>query len=164
MKRDVLRVMFHAPDHFTVAHWGGVALVNWVAKADGTAMGRVHTELRRFVGENPGGVSFIHVTHDGVGLPDAGGRQELAEMMTEFAEVTVCVGVLLVGNGFWASAMQSMLTGMRLLAPPRRWQMRFAARETEIAEWVANAHTQRTQRATAPDELAAMLQQLLAIR
>jgi uncharacterized membrane protein len=48
-------------------------------------------------------------------------------MMASFAGATVCVGVPLMGNGFWASAMQSLLTGMRLVAPPRLWTMRFAS-------------------------------------
>jgi hypothetical protein len=65
-------------------------------------------------------------------------------MISEFADVTVCVGVVLRGNGFWASAMQSVLTGMQLVAPPRRWHMRFAVRESEITDWVAKAHEHRT--------------------
>jgi len=126
------------------------------------AMERVHSELRPIVNAYPEGVSFIHVTHQDVGLPDAGARKVLARMMAEFAQVTVCVGVVLLGNGFWASAMQSLLTGMRLIAPPRRWQMRFPAHEAVIADWVARMHTQRTQRAINADHIAALIQEMRA--
>lgn len=125
-------------------------------------MKRVHELLRPVVEEHPLGVSFIHIAHDGAGLPDAGARHALSQMMAEFANVTVCVGVLLLGNGFWASAMQSALTGLRLLAPPRRWQMRFAASSTDLAGWVAKLHEQRTQRAIEPAEIATLMDQLTA--
>ena len=39
--------------------------------------------------------------------------------------------VVLMGAGFWASALQSLLTGMRLVAPPRPWTMRFASRASD---------------------------------
>jgi hypothetical protein len=157
-------ILFHEQDHYTIAHWRDVAFVHWLARADAPAMERVHGVLRQVVSEHPRGVSFIHVAHEGVGLPDAGARQALTQMMAEFAEVTVCVGVVLRGNGFWASAMQSVLTGLRLLAPPRRWQMRFANHQSEIAGWVAKAHEQRTQRALDPGELETVLEHVLAPR
>jgi hypothetical protein len=160
-KVEDVTLLLREPRHFVVAHWRDVAFVHWQAKADGAAMERVHEVLRSVVAEHPLGVSFVHVAEDGAGLPDADARRELSRMMADFADATVCVAVLLLGNGFWASAMQSVLTGLRLLAPPRPWQMRFATRSPEIAGWIAKVHEQRTHRIIAPTTIEMMIEQLI---
>jgi hypothetical protein len=155
-------LLLREPRHFAVAHWNDVAFVHWKEKADGVAMERVHEALRSVVTDHPLGVSFVHVAQDGTGLPNADARRELSRMMAEFADATVCVGVLLLGNGFWASAMQSALTGLRLLAPPRRWPMRFGTRGPEMADWIAKQHEQRTHRVIAPTALEMLILQIIA--
>jgi hypothetical protein len=134
----------HIAGHYTVAVWGSVGIVHWVRQADLTAMKHVHRSLRRLVDEHPSGVSFIHVIEDGAGLPSAEARGELSTMMAGFADATVCVAVVLLGGGFWASALQSLLTGLRLVAPPRRWTLRFATNTADLRNWLPRLHVERT--------------------
>jgi hypothetical protein len=125
-------------------------------------MKRVHESFEHVVKAHPHGVSFVHLVEDGAGLPDAVARRALAGMMESFSETTVCVGVVLMGNGFWASAMQSVLTSMRLVAPPRRWTMRFASRMSELSDWLPQLHMERTRQRIDRAELEAVLKAVLA--
>jgi hypothetical protein len=146
-------ILASSAGHYTVAVWGDVGIVHWMRQADGPAMQRVHELFKAVVEQHPRGVSFVHLVDDGAGLPDPDARRVLTEMMEGFAEGTVCVAVVLMGAGFWASALQSLLTGMRLLAPPRPWTMRFASHPRELRKWLPGLHEQRTQHAILADEL-----------
>lgn len=157
MSQSAATSLYRAPGHYTIAQWEEIGIVHWLARGDSAAMERVHATLEPMVQAHPKGVSFIHIIHDGAGLPDADARKVLTRMMDAFAAATVCVGVVLLGNGFWASAMQSVLTGLRLLAPPRRWQMRFETTNEEMACWVVSAHEARTGRKIDPDLLTGVL-------
>jgi len=159
---DGLTILAEHPGHYVIAAWGAVAIVRWMRQADGPAMKRVHESFAPVVKAHPRGVSFVHLVEADAGLPDAGARRALAEMMVSFAETTVGVGVLLMGNGFWASAMQSLLTGMRLVAPPRPWTMRFASRTSELSDWLPHVHEQRTKQRIDRAELEAVLNSVLA--
>jgi len=143
-------ILGHQAGHYAVAAWNDVGMVYWLHAATGPAAGHVHQLLAPVVETNPSGVSFIHVVKNGAGLPDARARQALTTMMTQFAGATVLVGVVLMGAGFWASAIQSALTGMRLMAPPRKWGMRFASRPADLSNWVSETHLKRTGNALVP--------------
>ena len=136
--------MAHVSGHYTVALWGGVGIVHWMRQADAPAMTHVRRCLRKLVDAQPSGVSFIHVVDEGAGLPSPEARSELSAMMGSFAEATVCVAVVLRGSGFWASAMQSLLTGLRLFAPPRGWTLRFASSTSDLGSWLPGLHVERT--------------------
>jgi len=152
-------ILLAQPRHYTIATWNDdVGIVHWMGQADGRAMTRVHETFEPVLRTHPRAVSFVHLVEGGAGLPDAEARSALTAMMSSFSDKTACVGVVLMGNGFWASAMQSLLTGMRLLAPPRPWPMRFAAESSELSGWVVNMHDLRTLRTLDPDALHAALQ------
>jgi len=155
-------ILANSTGHYTVAVWGDVGIVHWMRQADGTAMQRVQDSFKSVVANHPRGVSFIHLVDDGAGLPDPDARRVLTDMMAGFAEVTVCVAVVLMGAGFWASALQSLLTGMRLFAPPRPWTMRFAMRPAELRKWLPPLHEQRTSQPLHFDELEAAIHGVLS--
>lgn len=166
MERDkarfpVVTTLAHEPDHYTFARWGDVAIVHWMARADVDTVRLMHSLFKAVVKEHPQGVSFVHVIRDGAGLPDSSAREALTEMMRAFAEVTICVCVVLLGNGFWASALQSALSGMRMLAPRRRWELHFERSCAALAAWLPDAHATRTERRLNPSELAAVIDDIL---
>jgi hypothetical protein len=156
-------ILERADGWYTIAAWGAVGIVHWLRQADGPAMRAVSTNFEVLVEAHPRGVSFVHIVEEGAGLPDPDARRELSEMMSSFAGATVCVGVVLLGRGFWASAMQSLLTGLRLVAPPRPWTMRFATRTSELGTWLPAVHLQRTQQAVDANELEAVLEGVRAL-
>ena len=89
-------------------------------------------------------VSALHVIHPGVGLPSADVRVALVAAMKRYADVLGHMGVVLLGAGFWASAMQSALTGIRMLAPVGGSQLRIASSAAEIVPWLVSGHEKHT--------------------
>lgn len=155
-------IIAYEAGHYTIATWKGVGIVHWMAQANGAAVRRVHELFESLVDAHPRGVSFIHVVREGAGLPDPEARRALAEMMASFAGETVCVAVVLLGSGFWASALQSLLTGMRLVAPPRPWTMKFSSRISDVSKWLPELHERRTQEALESGELHAAIELVLS--
>src|SRR5689334_3201036 len=80
-------------------------------------------------------VSALHIIHPAVGLPSADVRSALVSAMKRYSDVLGCMGVVLQGAGFWASAMQSALIGIRMLAPVGGSQLRVSASLEEIVPW-----------------------------
>lgn len=88
--------------------------------------------------------SAIHVIHQRVGLPDGAVRAALQSNMARYAEVTACLGIIMLGAGFWASALQSALTGIRMVAPTGSSVMRFGQTPESVVPWFAREHAERT--------------------
>ena len=89
-------------------------------------------------------VSALHVIHPGVGLPSADVRVALVAAMKRYADVLGYMGIVLLGAGFWASAMQSALTGIRMLAPVGGSQLRISSSVPEIVAWLVAGHEKHT--------------------
>jgi hypothetical protein len=105
-------------------------------------------------------LSALHVIHPGVGLPSSDVRAALVAAMKRYADVIACMGVVLLGAGFWASAMQSALTGIRMLAPVGASQLRIAGSCEEILPWLIAGHEERTGERLSEAVLLSSLEQL----
>ncbi|MET0342218.1 MAG: hypothetical protein ABW252_14535 [Polyangiales bacterium] len=66
-----------------------------------------------------------------------------------------CVGVVLLGSGFWASAMRNMVIGLWLLVRTP-FEYRMHGRVEELFEWLPAAHETRTGVVITPTELSAL--------
>jgi hypothetical protein len=87
--------------------------------------------------------SNIHVIGEGVGLPTPAARDGFVELMKEHADRLACVAIVVGGTGFLASAMRSLMTGMRLLAP-RSFNYRLHGSIEEVAKWLPTEHLAKT--------------------
>jgi hypothetical protein len=110
--------------------------------------------------ECPGGIASIHWIAHGAGLPTAEARAQLAEIAKRWDRHLLCVGVLLRGDGFWASAVRSALTGIVLLAP-RGYQMRFYGELSPLTRFVSEQVQQRTGEAHDPGRMRETVEQAL---
>lgn len=90
------------------------------------------------------GFSALHVIHPGVGLPSSEVRAGLVAAMKRYSDVLARIGVVLLGAGFWASAMQSALTGIRMLAPVGVSQLRISSSCDDVIPWLMAGHEERT--------------------
>jgi len=104
-------------DGFVVATWdrvlleafsGGVTLESLRARAE------AHRQL---YDRHPGRVLSLTVARNGIRLPEAEVRSEAVRVMKQIGPKTEQIVVAVPGQGFWASAARSALTGMMLLAP-----------------------------------------------
>lgn len=108
-------------------------------------------------------VSALHVIHPDVGLPSSDVRVALVAAMKRYADVLGCMGIVLLGAGFWASAMQSALTGIRMLAPVGSSQMRIASSPAEIIPWLVAGHEKHVGERLSEAVLLAAFEQLSAL-
>ena len=96
-------------------------------------------------------------------MPEADVRAAVLAMSSHFAPRTACLAVVLMGAGFWASALQSVLTALRMLAPHRSGLMRFSREPAELCDWFPAEHTRRTSRYVDSAGLAHVVGRVLAI-
>lgn len=142
--QESVEVLAFEPDHYVMSRWRNLTIIYWMNQATGPAV-KLLTELTRdVVQQYPGGFSNIHIVREGAALPDAEARVGFAGMMDEHAKRMACVGVVLMGGGFWASALQGIGTGLRMITP-RTYMMRFARNPDELRTWLPNEHNRRTE-------------------
>jgi hypothetical protein len=151
-----------APGRFAFFGSQNVMIMVWLSAATGADVELLATAIRPNLKLYPRGQSHIHLVKNGAGMPTAEARAGFAAQMAQYDRQLACVAVALLGRGFWASALQGAITGMRMLAP-RSFEMRTHSDLEDIVEWLPDAHGERTGVFLDPAELlAAMNQALLA--
>jgi hypothetical protein len=149
----------HVPGRYIAATVGQVITFYWSGDADRSSMKFLDQLLEKLTAGHKKPASAVHVVHERVSLPDAAVRSDLMELMQRYAPTTGCFGIVLLGAGFWASAMRSALTGVRMLtpgAPP----MKFAQSVDEVLPWFCVTHQERTDQALDAAQLSAALRYL----
>jgi len=87
--------------------------------------------------------SYVHLLPDQVPLPDAKAREGLSYLMNHYEQHIACVGVVIAGTGFWASAMRSAVGGLRILVrTPFDFRMESSAED--VSSWLPDSHAKRT--------------------
>jgi hypothetical protein len=122
--------------------WRNLAIVVWTGQATGPAAALIGQMLDR---PEARGMrqSYIHVIHNKRPLPDAAARREFVQMMKNRARELACIGVVVLGSGFWASAMRNAVIGMRVFAPSS-FDFRVFGSCEEVADWLPAAHERLT--------------------
>jgi hypothetical protein len=133
-----------SPGEYAFYRFGNLAINVWTAQPTGPAVRRL-TELtvesRR---KCPEGISSVHWIMQGVALPTPEARAELRQLATRHGDHIACVGVVLNGEGFWASAVRSALMGILLVGPKAAFPLRLYGSAEELAEWLPGEHVRRT--------------------
>lgn len=65
-------------------------------------------------------------------------------MMSRYGKTSGCMAIVLMGGGFWVSALQSLITGLRMLSGPNPPLLRFAREVGEVRAWLPREHLVRT--------------------
>jgi hypothetical protein len=154
---EAVKISAQAPGHFIFCFWKNVVIAYWQHQANGPSVKQLVGVCEERVKAYPDGVSIVHLVREGAGLPDAAAREALARMGDRYANETACLAIVLMGAGFWASALQSVLTGIRLIAPPRPSVMRFARDLNELESWFPYEHLRRSGVRIDPVELTSAL-------
>jgi hypothetical protein len=149
---ETLSLVEHEPGVFAMYTWKNVIAVIWRGEATEGCVRRISHATVRLTAGWPSGFSCVHVTHEGGGLPSSGARSVFIEMMGRHGGNVAGVGVVLKGNGFWASAVQGAVTGMRMLSP-KSFPLRVEHTVRPVAQWLAPMHTERTGTTVHPSEL-----------
>lgn len=130
------------PGVVVVRGWRNLAICVWTGQATGPAASLVSRTLDRPEAQGLR-QSFIHVIHNKRPLPDSNARQIFMQLMKERAEGLACIGIVVLGSGFWASAMRNAVIGMRVFAP-NTFDFRVFGACEEVIGWLPAAHERQT--------------------
>jgi hypothetical protein len=146
------------PGHFSLFAWQNLTIATWASEATGPAVHRIDVAAAPLLKERAEGVTSIHLVKEGAGMPTAEARDGFLQSMKVNARSLQCVSVVLLGGGFWASTLQSIVTGMRMLAP-NTFTMRVDNGFDAVVHWLPPEHLRRTGVPLRPNDLkAAMIQ------
>jgi hypothetical protein len=138
-----IAIIGEAPRVFRVAMLGRLALTAWFGqldKASAQVLARVNDDvITRLNGER---CSSVHLVNTRVKLPDADARDVLAKIMRDSVKSVACATVIIDGGGFWASALRSFITGLRVLAPGSI-DLHAHASIAEVLAWLPAEHFKR---------------------
>jgi hypothetical protein len=155
-----LHITAHVPERFVAGTLANVVLFYWTG--DGTI--ESVQVLERLIEQQTAGftrkASAMHLIHQRVSLPDAQVRAGLVAAMKRAADFTGCIAIVMLGGGFWASAIQSALTGMRMLAPTGSSTMRFGSNPAALSDWFVTEHAERTGERISEQQLLTAAEQL----
>jgi hypothetical protein len=138
-----VEILAYQPGHYVFALWRNITIIYWMQQANGTAVLRLQAVTAEVVQAHPEGFSNIHLVKEGAGVPDAEARRGFDAMMQRHPNALACVAIVLMGAGFWASALQSVITGLLMVAP-RQFMLRFASRPLDLLGWFPREHEKRT--------------------
>ena len=156
-----LRLLDSEAGHFSFFVWQNVTIVAWASAATGSVVQRIDAASAPLLKEHREGISTIHLVKEGAGMPTAEAREGFLQSMKVNAKSLQCVSVVMLGGGFWASTLQSIVTGMRMLAP-NSFVLRVDNGFDSCVHWLPPEHLRRTGVALRPDELKAAMTEAFA--
>lgn len=122
---------------------GNVPINIWLAPPRLDSVRRLISLTRDTLPKHPEGVSVIHYVEPRLQLPDAATREALAELSRISDDALRAVAVVMTGSGFWASSVQSTLTGVRLVSGVK-FRFRFSAQVDDLLDWFPAEHHAET--------------------
>lgn len=128
---------------FFFASHQNVLIASWTAQGTGPLIAELAKALGSFIAQHPSGVSNLHIIAAGLPLANAEARDALAALMTAHEGAIACVGTVLDGTGFWASATRGLIMSVQLMAP-NTYAVRTCANDAELVGWLPKVHAQRT--------------------
>jgi hypothetical protein len=153
----VTQLIERRPGCMFVAH-GNVLIVIWTAQGTGPLIDELARVTAAFARKYPRGFSSVHVISKGLPLATSEARDRLLALIRRYGEQLACVGTVLEGSGFWASATRSFIVGLHILSPtPLKLQIYASARE--VAAWLVEPHAQRTGVIFEPQEIERAIMQ-----
>src|SRR5882672_460697 len=134
------KVMDTDPGAWSFGVWKNFVIGVWSQRGTAAAVGSLAKTSRSFKEK----YTSVHIIRNGAGLPTPDGRAALVELLKERTGKLACVTVVLLGSGFWASALQSMITGLHMVAPSGSMKLRICETVEEAAAWLAKEHGSMT--------------------
>jgi hypothetical protein len=144
-----------------MALWRNVLIVIWGSAGTVALAEELRQASTTIVKAHPEGFSSLHFIVNGAGLPDSTARDELKKVAEQFAKQVACLGTVIDGKGFWASAIRSFFTGLVLFSR-QPYKTHYAATIRDLAEWVVAPHAARTGVHLKSEDLARALSEVHA--
>jgi hypothetical protein len=110
----------------------------------------------------PRGGSIVHVMRgERLSIMDGAARDAMVRVSNEVGSTTAGVAMVLGADGFLASMIRSVVTGLRVRSK-HNFDYRMHARCEEVLEWLPSVHRAKTGVSLDPDQLLSVLQRAQA--
>jgi hypothetical protein len=140
------------PRHFSCSVWQNVSILIWADRATGEALARIQRVTKQMIERYPNGHSNVAFVLAGVQPPTPEAREIFTHLYKEGVSDLKCLGVVLEGDGFWASMLRSSITSMQIQSGRKTALGQYTSVD-EIAAWMAPLHSERTGVAITPLQL-----------
>lgn len=138
--------------HSTFA-WKNLAITVWSGPATMASLTVFEQGCRSICAKHPEKICSVHIMAPaGKSMPSAEARDQVGRILSENAVHTAAAAALVPGDGFWASALRSMVTSILMMAP-RSMPFRTFGDLAQLAEWLAPLHSRGTGVEVEPSEL-----------
>lgn len=150
-------VPMHAYEGVYAAYaWKDVIITVWFNSATVESVEAFAAGSKRLEGTSAR-VSTVHLmVPGGRTLPSAEARHALVRVFKTYAPYIVTVAVVVPGTGFWAGAIRSLVTALTIVVPGVNAPRIFADIDA-LAEWLPEAHREKTGTVLDPVELVRAL-------
>lgn len=131
---------------------GNIVIHVWHARAEvesGPVLSRVAAETLRM---HPGGISVVHWLTMTMTVPTSAARDAFAEVAKQYEQNGIPVGLVLDGDGFWASAFRGVITSL-MVNFSKGFPLRMFANMDELLAWLPDEHKRRTGATLDPQQL-----------
>jgi N-acetylglucosamine kinase-like BadF-type ATPase len=154
---DQLALIDSEPGKFAFYTWQNIIIVVWLNQATGAAVKRLIDVTQSMADAHPDGISKVHIIFDGAGVPTSEARSGFVNLIKKFGKQLACVEVVMLGGGFWASAMRAAVTGIKMIAP-QLFPIRIHGSLAEAAQALQTDHLKQTRVQVDPDMLLGVLE------
>lgn len=119
--------------------WGPIFFVVWIGEVEVRTAQGIQGRLRAFANSLPGGRAVLFTVVEGTApLPSSQGRTALSNILSFCSREVLASAVIMEGDGFRASAVRSVATGVAMLAR-QPFPHRVFRKIDEGAAWVCSS-------------------------
>ena len=141
------------PGRFRYNGWRNLTIGVWADQATGEAAERVLSISRQMARNHPEGHSNVIFVLDGAPMPTPEANAIFSKVYDQKVSDLSCMAVVIEGGGFWASAIRSTITSLRMASRSGELRMSVHDHMEQVLEWLPAEHTRRTGVFVASSEL-----------
>lgn len=147
--------------NFSAYLWKDVAIFVWSDAPTVDSLAGYARCCSELIAEHPGGLSAVGFLVPGGRLPTSEVRAELSRITDTLGDHLAGLAIVVLGTGFWASALRGLLTAVHMLLRKAIAMHVFSNSEAAVS-WLAERHSERTGTTFEPEELLAVLHSIAA--
>lgn len=111
-------VVRYSADHGIIASRGPVLVANYRGSIGRPIMDAAEATQRSILAEHAQRCYMLSIVEQGLPLPDDGARATIAAHFRRMSAQNVAAATAILGDGFWAGAARSVMSGLALVARP----------------------------------------------
>jgi len=131
------------PDTLSLFWVDNVAIIVWHSTPNAVAVQGLYELSSAKRVQFPTGMSVIHIGRVQLAMMDAAARDVFVSTLRELKEYMAATAIVSPANGFWASTLRSVATGILVLARVPH-EIRFHDRVEDVMEWLPARHREVT--------------------